>query len=788
MRISDRSFRNTVIVFALLFIGLSGISYFIFQQTLRERIKAEEYKLEAISNLEVDQINNWISSMKLDAKNAAEDFKIMPEQESLVHFKKEHNYERIDIIDKNFNVIFSTGNKTTPVCADLKPAIAKAFFSNKIILSDLYECEEKVYLGSIVPLPSSKKPYGGNVMLLATDPDKTIYKLVNFWPVKSRTSENLFVRRKGDHILFLNKLRFNSSKILSLKMPLSKKDLPAAQAVLGKKGVFVGKDYKGAKVLSFLNHVPGTSWYLVTKTDMSEILEPYLGNLIYNILLEAFLLFLGIFAVIAERKRSETEILAEKERLIVTLRSIGDAVIATDCFGNVTILNKIAENLTGWAQKEAIGRKIEEVFKIINEDTLKPCENPVEKVLKLGKIIGLANHTALIAKDGTMRSIADSGAPIFDKSGKVLGVILVFRDVTHERKIETLLRLSEEKFRGLYNSIVDGLVRANMDGTFIEGNQAFADMTGYSINEISKLNFRRLTPDKWLQVEDKIFREQLFTRGFSDEYEKEYIKKDGTLFPVSIKVWLIKDEKGMPCGFWKLVRDITKRKQLEQVKDDFISMISHELRTPMSILKEGISQIHEGIHGNITEEQKHILGISLNNVDRLARLINNLLDMSKIESGKVELNRKDVNLVNTAKKVIAGFKIKAKEKGLEIKENFGKEVIIASADEDQIEEIFTNLIGNAIKFTGKGEIGVSIEEMPDSIICSVLDTGIGISKENMKKLFSKFEQFGRSAGAGEKGTGLGLAIAKGLIDLHHGKIWVESKLGVGSKFSFSLPK
>lgn len=145
---------------------------------------------------------------------------------------------------------------------------------------------------------------------------------------------------------------------------------------------------------------------------------------------------LEIATDISKNKQAEAELLAEKEQLAVTLRSIGDGVITTDISGNIVLVNKVAENLTGWNSKEATGRPLEEVFHIINERTREVCENPVTKVLSRGQIIALANHTALIAKDGTERSIADSGAPILDAESQIVGVVLVFRDVTDQLKTE----------------------------------------------------------------------------------------------------------------------------------------------------------------------------------------------------------------------------------------------------------------------------------------------------------------------------------------------------------------
>ncbi len=227
--------------------------------------------------------------------------------------------------------------------------------------------------------------------------------------------------------------------------------------------------------------------------------------------------------------------------------------------------------------------------------------------------------------------------------------------------------------------------------------------------------------------------------------------------------------------------------KLDQLKSDFISAVSHELRTPLSIVKEGISLVLEGIPGDINEKQKKLLTVAKGNIDRLARIINELLDISKIEAGKTELKKGSVNLKSLIKQVVLSFEPKAEAKGIELKTNFPEKEMNVYADADKIIQVFTNLLANALKFTEKGYIEISAAEKKNEVECTITDTGIGMSKSDLPKVFDKFQQFGRATGGGEKGTGLGLSIARGIIELHNGNIWVESKLGKGTKFTFTLP-
>lgn len=231
-----------------------------------------------------------------------------------------------------------------------------------------------------------------------------------------------------------------------------------------------------------------------------------------------------------------------------------------------------------------------------------------------------------------------------------------------------------------------------------------------------------------------------------------------------------------------------KLNELDKLKSDFISTVSHELRTPLAITKEGISIVIDGIPGDINDKQKKVLIIARNNVDRLSRIINDLFNISKIEAGQLELRKTQVSINDLVKQLASSLRLKTKEKGLKLKTDIPKNDINIYIDPDRIIQVFDNLTYNAIKFTEKGSIELSVKDKKNEIECAVKDTGIGISKEDLSKVFQKFQQFDRTPGPGKKGTGLGLAISKGIVELHKGKIWIESELRKGTKFSFVLPK
>jgi signal transduction histidine kinase len=288
------------------------------------------------------------------------------------------------------------------------------------------------------------------------------------------------------------------------------------------------------------------------------------------------------------------------------------------------------------------------------------------------------------------------------------------------------------------------------------------------------------------KTKEKLLSELSIMRTKWERLEEDLKKTKDEL---EIQTWgLKKTNESIKLLYKELEEKNKKLQELDKLKSDFISIVSHELRTPLSITKEGISLVLDEIPGKINAKQKKVLVSAKNSIDRLARIINSLLDVSKIEAGKVELKRDIVEIAALIRQVASSFVPKAKEKGIEVKTSFSGKRIDLYVDVDRMTQVFTNLAGNALKFTEHGYIEISAREKDYEVECVVTDTGRGISKEDLPKVFSKFQQFGRINGPGEKGTGLGLSIAKGIIEMHKGRIWVESELGKGTKFIFVLPK
>lgn len=240
--------------------------------------------------------------------------------------------------------------------------------------------------------------------------------------------------------------------------------------------------------------------------------------------------------------------------------------------------------------------------------------------------------------------------------------------------------------------------------------------------------------------------------------------------------------------FIRTLQYAIERKHLDLVKDELISYVNHELGNPLTIMKEGVSQVVEGVLGDINDQQRKYLSAVLSNIERLQRITEDLLDTTKIEFGKLLLEKTTFDIVVLARETLEIIRKPAEQKHMELRAQFSSNSIMVYADKNRIAQILINLLNNALKYTSQGHIELSIKENHNHIECKVSDTGHGIADSDVPKVFKKFTRFTQKDGEKTKGTGIGLYICKELVEMHGGKIWVETKLDVGTQFIFTIPK
>jgi PAS domain S-box-containing protein len=386
-------------------------------------------------------------------------------------------------------------------------------------------------------------------------------------------------------------------------------------------------------------------------------------------------------SIVIARQRAERELLAAKEALErkseeleqqrawfeVTLNSIGDAVITTDVSGTITSMNPVAEAMTGWSVAEATGEPLERVFQIVNEDTCRTLENPVAKVLQLGKIVALANDTALIRKDGTEVAIEDSAAPIRDPTGNVCGAVMVFHDVTARRRVEQALRETDRR------------------------------------------------------------------------------------------------------------------------KDEFLATLAHELRNPLAPIRQAARILRS--EGATESQKRWSQDVIDRQVQHMALLIDDLLDISRVTRGTLELRIESIDLAAVIEAAIETARPIIDAKRHQLSVETPQESVHFAADPLRVAQVLSNLLTNAAKYTDpEGQIRLRAASDGTTVTISVADTGIGIPPREIERVFTMFSQVKATQDRSDGGLGIGLALTKGLVELHAGTIEARSGgPGQGSEFIVRLP-
>jgi PAS domain S-box-containing protein len=484
------------------------------------------------------------------------------------------------------------------------------------------------------------------------------------------------------------------------------------------------------------------------------------------------------------------------------LASMTDAVITTDPNGFVTFLNPAAQSLTGWTFAETAGLPLETVFRIVNADSREAVGNPTVRALREGAV-HLPKHSLLIAKDGTHRSINETAAPIRDANGEVVGMVLVFYDITERMRqvqaAQAALEASELNYRRLFESAKDGILILDADtGRISDANPFMCNLLDYEYDDF-------LGKELW---EIGLFHDkeanqaaygQLRERGYI-RYENLPLRaKGGHEVKVEFvsNVYTVGRRQVAQCN----IRDITERVRLERLakvqtealveldrrKDEFLGMLSHELRNPLAAILNAVWMIRQPREEDVIQQQaKTILE---RQVGQLVRLVDDLLEVSRITTGRVNLHLERCEVRGIVERAVEAVRHEILKYKHDVSVMMPRQPIWLHADPNRLEQVVVNLLNNAVKYTDTGgHIELTVLQEGAEMVLRVRDTGIGIAPELIPRIFDLFMQVDRSLDRAHGGLGIGLTLVQRLVEMHRGTVEAHSAgLGQGSEFVVRLP-
>jgi len=990
--------RTAVLALSLLALLVGGIWFYHAEKT-SARMKAGQ-QLASVARFKVDQLNAWrtarLGDAVLLAENAALGKNVLAffsdpakaktdELRNQLHSIRKHGrYAELLLVDREGRVRLSLNGQRDTLTGHAA-ALAEALRSERPVFTELHGEPHypEPHIGLVVPLYGpdlrTRSPVGAVVLI--DEAAQFLQPILHSWVKPSATMEVMLVRQEGDAVVLLNALPRQAEAAVHPGSSLE------AMAVSGHEGVVEGNDFRGVESLAVLLPVPDSSWFLIAKDEAAEIFGVWRFRAALLMLLFAVLVLglgsFGLFVWQYNQKAyyqalygAEAQLRHSLEHHGITLKAIGDGIIATDGSGRVELLNPVAEMLTGWSQADAFGRPLEEVYCVVDERTRARVDSPVPEMIRAGATTNVCRQTLLIAKNGVERAITESASPMHNDQGVVIGVALAFRDQTEERRAERLIRTrlilreyafphtldelliralqeialladsvaaffqiadperkvvtlarwpppgtmafraveygeesedhqaqaedwpdsltagrplvqnniegasagedmqgqrfgtvrellvpvvrtgkviavlgvadkpenytdkdvdlvaqiaedfwrlveqkrveeallaSERRYRTLYQSMMDAFVVTDMAGNIRECNDAYGAMLGYTNEELKRLSVRDVTPATWQVYENEYIRKQLMHGGCSSLYEKEYRRKDGTVFPVELRTFLILNNDGQPEGLSAIVRDITERKQAEEEQE--------RLRERLNLAQkmESVGQLAGGVAHDFNNMLSVILGyadLALRKMDKSDPLYKHLQQIAWAGRRSADITRQ--LLAFARKQTIAPrildlndtleemLKMLQRLIGEHIELNWlpGKDLWPVLMDPSQVDQLLANLCVNArdaMRHNGTGKITIETgkvtfdtaycSERPgfipgDFVLLAVSDNGCGIERDILDKIF---EPFFTTKGVGE-GTGLGLATVYGIVKQNQGFINVYSEPGEGTTFRIYLPR
>lgn len=485
----------------------------------------------------------------------------------------------------------------------------------------------------------------------------------------------------------------------------------------------------------------------------------------------------------------------EKDLLQSVLEGIEESIVVIDRDYHIVYFNKAFEGWVERPKKRIIG---EGCYSVIHDQPVRCTTCIVRETFRTGQFFETSHSHDL----GNGRRVYHEtrSYPLKDASGDVKYAIYIFRDVTERALIEEKVRELDRFKKKILDNAGVAINVLDKDGNVTSSNKGTEELFGYTEDEVKGEPHGIFYQKGGEKIFAKAIQEALEKGKFTGEVT--LAKKNKESFPADLTLTTVEDDSGNPVAFIEIIQDLTqlkkaervikqqleKLKQVDAMKEEYFYATSHEFKTPLTTIASMIKLLLDGKLGMINDKQKEALELVYCDSKRLRASVQKVLDLAKIESGKMFYNIEKIDLNPIVDEIVQTVRILADSKELTINKKLDGDLPLVAADRERLALVIENLLSNSVKFTPKGgTINVIASKEGDNVLVEVRDTGVGIPDADKEKIFQKYYQANSGMGSGSGGSGLGLVICKKIVDALGGKIWVESKLGEGSAFKFTLP-